>query len=479
MRTLKPSRVGAAITAVASALAIQAGVSALLAAPAAAQPEATPATPPGAVSPADPGLAGSTVLGQTVPFNPGFALPETLPGVYNPNDPFYLPPANLPTKPGSLIRTEPAPQLLNPFANGGAGSAQKILYSSTTEKGDPVAVSGFTIEPVTSWRGKGPTPTIVFAPGTRGAADVCAPSREAALFAAANPNNLSVGLDYELPFMYLASAMGIRVVATDLIGLGTPGAHTYVNTRDEAHATLDAARAGLAALKLPADSPVGFYGYSQGGGATAAAAEYAEEYAPDINLKGTYAGAPPSNLYEVAKAVDGNAIAGVLGYVLNGELEREPQLAYLVDQEFNEKGKRFLEETEDRCIVDTVGAYGFTDTRTLTKTGESFNELLDRLPDLRAIVDAQILGKRKLNAPMLVINGRADDTIPFGQARQMAADYCSTGSAVQFVASEIPPILPKSAVNHALPLIEQLPTSYGYLIDRFNNVPAPSNCGQF
>ncbi|RAV32988.1 lipase family protein [Corynebacterium heidelbergense] len=466
-------RVGSALTALASAIALP------LAGAATAGPAAAQDQPAQTVSPADPGLAGSTVLGQTVPIDPGFSLPPTMPGVYDPNDPFYLPPADLPSQPGTIIRTQPAPQLLNPFANGGAGTAQKILYSSTDEKGRKVAVSGFTIEPVAPWKGKGPTPTIVFAPGTRGEADICAPSREAGLLAGINPGNLSLGLDYELPFMYIASAMGIRVVATDLIGLGTPGAHTYVNTRDEAHATLDAARAGLAAMKLPADSPVGFYGYSQGGGATAAAAEFAGEYAPDLDIKGTYAGAPPSNLYEVAKAVDGNAIAGVLGYVLNGELEREPQLSYLVDQEFNEKGKRFLQETKDRCIVDTVGSYAFTDTRTLTKTGESFNQLLDRLPDLRAIVDAQILGKRKLNAPMLVVNGRADDTIPFGQARQMAADYCSSGGKVQFVASEIPPILPKAAVNHALPMIEQLPTSYGYLIDRFNDVPAPSNCGQF
>ena len=40
------------------------------------------------------------------------------------------------------------------------------------------------------------------------------------------------------PFYAAASAMGIRVIVTDLIGLGTPGQHTYVNHTEEGHAAL-------------------------------------------------------------------------------------------------------------------------------------------------------------------------------------------------------------------------------------------------
>ncbi len=39
-----------------------------------------------------------------------------------------------------------------------------------------------------------------------------------------------------------------------------------------------------------------FWGYSQGGGAAASAAELASSYAPDLNVVGTYAGAPPADL---------------------------------------------------------------------------------------------------------------------------------------------------------------------------------------
>lgn len=480
-----PRRAASAVLASALTLgALQAGAalpvaSAQDAAPAAPTTTAAPAAAPQpapTLSPADPNLPGSVLLAQRIPVEPGFPLPETLPGVYNPNDPFYLRPADMPSKPGSLIRTQPAPQLLNSFANGGPGSAQKILYTSINKDGRAVPVSGFVLEPAVPWTGGGPVPTIVMAPGTRGQADVCAPSRGAALIAGLNPNNLSLNINYELPVMYAASAMGMRVVATDLIGLGTEGVHTFADTIDEGHAVIDAARAGLAAAGAPADAPVGFYGYSQGGGASAAGAELAGTYAPELNLKGTYAGAPPSNLYDVTKSVDGNLIMGVLGYALNGQLEHYPGMASIVDEEFNEDGKRYLKETKERCIPDTVLAYGLTDSRRLTRTGESFNQILDRRADLREILGSQQLGKRKLNAPMMVANGVYDDTIPFQQARVMAKNYCGLGGTVEFVSSDIPSLIPKSALNHGFSLFERTPAALQYMVDRFSNRPAPSNC---
>lgn len=72
-------------------------------------------------------------------------------------------------------------------------------------------------------------PTIVFAPGTRGQADACAPSRGMALNAEIDPVSAAVGFNYELPLFQIAAAKGMRVVVTDYIGLGTPGVHTYLN----------------------------------------------------------------------------------------------------------------------------------------------------------------------------------------------------------------------------------------------------------
>lgn len=423
---------------------------------------------------------GSTLSSEPVPLVPGSSIHTGTPGSsFNPEDPFYATPAEIPSQPGTVIRTQPAPHALDVTGAPGPGQATKILYSTRTQDDKPITASGYVIEPVNPWQGPGPVPTLVFAPGTRGQADVCAPSRAAGLVANADLRNGAININYELPTMYLASALGMRVVSADLIGLGTPGMHTYMNRAEQAHAILDAARAGLAAAGVPADSPVGLYGYSQGGGASAAGAELAGEYAPDLNMKGSYAGAVPADLSQVVNAVDSHLIAGVLGYTLNGYLERRPDLAYLKDEYFNDKGKAFLEATKDRCIIDSAVTWGLTDTRTLTKTGESFGELLQRLPELHEIIEEQRIGKRPLNAPMMVVAGRHDDTIPYGQVRDMAKSYCEQGGKVWFVTDETPEVLPKSALNHAIPMLAETPASLAYMVNRFKGEPAPSNCGEF
>ena len=94
-------------------------------------------------------------------------------------------------------------------------------------------------------------------------------------------------------------AAGVAVVFTDYIGLGTlDRVHSYVNRVDEGHAVLDAARAaqqlaviGVPRVDVPDDGPVGIYGYSQGGGASAAAVELQPSYASELKLKGAAVGA--------------------------------------------------------------------------------------------------------------------------------------------------------------------------------------------
>ncbi|WP_180965740.1 lipase family protein [Corynebacterium xerosis] len=107
----------------------------------------------------------------------------------------------------------------------------------------------------------GQRPTVVVAPGTVGQADKCAPS--------VTYGELGGG---QISQVQPLLGQGFRVVVSDYIGLGAPGVHTYANRLDQGQTFLDAARAGLAIDGLPADSPVAFWGYSQGGGATASAA---------------------------------------------------------------------------------------------------------------------------------------------------------------------------------------------------------------
>lgn len=377
-------------------------------------------------------------------------------------------------KPGAVIESRRSDHLLTHLAHPGVATARTFTYVSTRSDGLTAPVTGTIYEPNTPWRGNGERPTIAFAPGTRGQGDQCAPSN-------ANLHVASVGLgtlnfNYEYPFFQMATDQGIRVVVTDYIGLGLSGHHTYVNHVEEGNALIDAARAALQLSGAPADAPVAFAGYSQGGGAAAAAAEQVAAYAPELNVRGTYSGAPPADLREVMKAVDGSAIVHVLGYAINGFAERNPQVREAIVSNFNPLGIQFLQDAATSCIGESVLKWGFIRTSQLTKTGESFSQLADRIPVLGATLDANLLGTRPLNAPMLVANSRNDDLLPYDQARAMAGRYCALGGTVQFNALPGDAFIPGSGVNHAVPILDSVPLGLAYLIERFNGVPAPTNC---
>ncbi|MFD4461232.1 alpha/beta fold hydrolase [Nocardia sp. NPDC058480] len=113
---------------------------------------------------------------------------------------------------------------------------------------------------------------------------------------------------------------GIAVVVTDYHGLGTPATHDWLNRLAEAHAVLDAVRAAqrLAGTTIDSSGPVGLFGYSQGGGAAAAAAELQPTYAPELDLRGAYLGAPAVDPLAVLEAVDLMIGKGFIGFALNG-----------------------------------------------------------------------------------------------------------------------------------------------------------------
>lgn len=392
-----------------------------------------------------------------------------------PGDDFYSPPTDVAGAPGTVLRTEPMSLFLAaPGVDGRyPATAQRVMYTSRTENDEPVAVTGTFIDSAVPWRGAGPRPTVVVAPGTVGQGDQCAPSRAFPLGLNLTTDPLSLSANQELVSSTLWGSMGARVFVTDYIGLGTPGLHTYVNRPEEAHAVLDGARAANALAGDP-DSPIGLWGYSQGGGATAAAAESAASYAPELNIKGTWAGAPTADLLDVLNTVDGTLIGGVIGYALNGVLERNPSLRARVEERVSDHGKTVLNDLSTQCIADTILTYPFLRTETLTKDGRSMSENLRSVPEAGPIFEKLRTGTLRPSAPVLITSGINDDTVPYGQARELAEEWCGQGASVTFRSNPLPPILPGAVLpNHFGP---QIIDGYGgaaaaYLMDRFADVP--------
>lgn len=178
---------------------------------------------------------------------------------------------------------------------------KRIRYTSTNERGELVPVTGAFYETPAA---KG---VIAIAPGTRGLGDQCAPSAGSAMLMKFQDGTFNV--NYESPMVQMLLDEGYSIVVTDYIGLGTEVLHTYLNRVDQGHALIDAARA----VAKP-DEKVGFWGYSQGGGAAAAAAELVADYAPELNVMGTFSGAPPADPLAVLEEASAALLLTVAGF---------------------------------------------------------------------------------------------------------------------------------------------------------------------
>ncbi len=334
-------------------------------------------------------------------------------------------------------------------------NGKRIRYTSVNERGEKVPVTGALYDRPFA---KG---LVVLAPGTRGLGDQCAPSAGSSMLSSLGPNG-TVNINYEAPMVQMLLDDGYRVVVTDYMGLGTDGLHTYLNRVDQGRAVIDAARA-----VTKRGEKVAFWGYSQGGGATASAAELAATYAPELDVVVTFAGAPPADLSQVLDRIDGNMIMGAIGYAVNGFLASEPQLRPLMDEIASPYGRRILSELEQDCIGDSVERVGLHRTNSWTVDGRSLSDHFAEHPEIVAALDHHRIGRLKPNAPVLVLNGRNDDVIPFGQAEQMARDWCAQGADVTFVAAEIPRIAPGLGIGHTAPMMSGSELATHYLATAF------------
>nr|WP_314367895.1 alpha/beta fold hydrolase [uncultured Acinetobacter sp.] len=139
------------------------------------------------------------------------------------------------------------------------------------------------VQPTNGW------PIVVWAHGTTGVADKCAPSRQ--------------GLGGNEVLLKALLASGYVVVAPDYEGLGEPSekdAHPFLNVKSEAYSITDAvvaARAYLTSLNKKTNGQWMTVGHSQGGQAALGAAQYASR--AKLDYKGTVAVAPASNLKSI------------------------------------------------------------------------------------------------------------------------------------------------------------------------------------
>ncbi|MEU4414803.1 lipase family protein [Nocardia salmonicida] len=394
---------------------------------------------------------------------------------------FYNAPADLSTTaPGDVLRTEPLPLALSIPGTDGPfpGRATRILYRSNDTHGNPIAVSGFYIDPTTAWTGPGERPLITLAAGTQGQGDACAPSKTAGpLLGYTPPLGLTAG--YEMPAIELLAARGFAVVVTDYHGLGTPGVHDWLNREASAHAVLDAARAAknLHLATITPTAPIAIWGYSQGGGAAAAAAELQPRYAPELDVRGTFAGAPPANPLQLLSALDATIDKGYIAWALNGLAADYPQAGPEIQGLLSPAGQTWLQESATHCYTEIIARYGLLDSRVWTRTGETISSAVTGNRVLRELLAQQNIGALTPNAPVLMVSNAADDIVPHQSVERLATDWCAKGVPVHLdKATEVPAILPGTSTVHLLTYPLATARALDWLTQRLADVPPPSTC---
>lgn len=355
-------------------------------------------------------------------------------------DAFYVPPDPLPAgKPGTLIRAQAV------TAPAGA-QAWRVLYHSRSVGGKDIAVSGLIVAP-TGPAPKGGRPVVAWAHGTTGAADVCTPSKPA------DPATT-------IPFVADLVAQGAVVTATDYEGLGTPGVHPYLVGESEGRGVLDSVRAARLLPGTDANKQLLLYGHSQGGHGSLFAGELAASYAPELHLLGVEAGAPAADVATIASvAATIPQAAGFSMLIFAGFHAAYPKadLAAVLTPDALAKSPI----VDQACVRDVSVQYA---AGPLPVT--SVNPL--SVQPWGKILRQSSAGNNPAGAPVLVVQGDADQVVPKALTDTFVQKVCARGDTVEYR------IYP--GASHAGSLFAAKTDILGWLAARLQGEAAPSTC---
>lgn len=378
-------------------------------------------------------VLGTTVAAASAPRG-GEPAPDGLPA-------FYKVPAKYPKQPGSLIKSQ---KLDLPDIDG---TVYRVMYVSEGEQGEPTVVTGTVAVP----KGKAPKggfPVIALAHGTTGMADQCAPSLDPA---------------EDAPVVNAILEKGWAIAATDYQGLGTPGLHPYIAGRNAARNTIDNVRAAreLDGVKLSSDYVT--WGHSQGGHTAMHVDQLGPEYAPELNLKGVVAGAPPSQFNLIYDFLLTSDFRHYLLMAAGGLNQAYGDEAAPLDAVLTPEGIELVPELEEACSGDLQEQFRDVDFETVVKA-DPFT-----VPEWREILTAEDPQSFSTpsEVPLLIIHGGEDEQIPTVSSQILAEHLCDIGqSLVRWV---------YPGTSHAGVIQPSLDDMLTWIENRFADAPNPDD----
>lgn len=331
-----------------------------------------------------------------------------------------------------------------------------VLYQSTDSDGATNVVSGTVIVPTAPYTGTGARPVILYAVGSHGLAQGCAPSRQ-----------FETGTDYENANIAAALKQGYAVLVTDYQGYVTGDKSTYLAGESQGHAVLDIFKAAAAIPDsgVTAGAKTAIWGFSQGGQSAAWAGELITSYAPELNVVGVAAGGIPANFIQTAPLLDGNLGFAFFASAISGLSQQYP-LDIPINLIANDAGKAALARLETQCVFEALLENQNKSITPYTTDNVSLDTLLN-LRTVKSVLNAQNLGTKAIPAPLYQFHGTADEFIPLAQDYALKKAYCAKGMDVTF------DVYPS---EHIATQFQAAPYVLSWLADRFAGKPTQNTC---
>lgn len=349
-----------------------------------------------------------------------------------------------------------APVLIaaTPIAGAPSGaSAFAIRYRSTGVRGGGIETTGVVIVP------SGPAPVggrdvVAWEHGTSGIADACAPSVNDWLY------DSVAGLNAML-------ARGYVVVATDYEGLGSRGPHPYLIGTSAARSVVDAVRAARELKAAQTSVRYVVWGESQGGHAALWTGQLAGRYAPELQLMGIAAAAPPTDL---VSNLSGNSNAGVRALLTAFSAESWHETYGIPLSTITRPlGSDLIRRLAMNCV--TLDGFKLrTKIGLMRLIGQLRGVDLAASPPWARLMTANSVAPVRMPAPVLIAQGDKDVIVAPGVTRTFVEKLCRTGQPLRFITV--------ADGDHITIAKRTAAATIDWIADRFAGKPAPSDCAR-
>ena len=355
---------------------------------------------------------------------------------------FYSTPDNLAaTKPGALLRKE----AFTGYSLPKGASAVRILYHSLDATAHDVVTSGVVLIPAGT-APPGGWPLIAWAHGTSGVARLCAPSAM---------KDVYYGEEGLMPMV----AAGFAVVATDYHGLGTEGAHQYVNKVAQAHDVLYSVPAARAAVPSLGSRWV-VDGHSQGGLAAFGVAEAQYDLKDPDYLGAVSVAGVAREVDFFAHLADTRGVGFYLAFMAAGIHARYP--------EFNPRELLSDSVLEHYPDVTTKGCFFYAYATYADAPGSQLRQDWQKSAWIHHFFEGNVVGAKPIGGPLFVIAGEADQTVPLAGVRAAVKQLCAAQTNVRFRSYP--------GLDHDPVMERSTPQQLKWIRARFAGEASSSNC---